>query len=127
MKDRKEIIEKAIDRIIGQPIEPGTIIGCREDPLTWKFLRYEGEDAVCEGLNNNIRNFPRSSIFDVKKCINVANHYLHLGFWEEGMESMILTVGEPDSSPSDPVPASPPSDANKTAATATGEAKKGVS
>jgi len=88
---KQEATEKAIDRIKGQPIEPGAIVACRQDPLTWKLLRYEEDQAVCTIDDEKEVRFPASEIFDMTKVINVANHYLIIGFWEEGMESMIVT------------------------------------
>lgn len=90
--NKSEAREKAIDRVKGQEITPGTIAASRLDPLTWRLLRYEGEMAVCEIEAGKEVSFPKSEIFDVKKVINVANHYLNLGFWEEGMESMIVAL-----------------------------------
>lgn len=89
---KQEATAKAIDRIKGQEIELGRIIGSRLDPLTYKLIRYDGEDAICDKGDGVEHRFPRSEIFDVKKAINVANHYLNMGLWEEGMESTIITL-----------------------------------
>ena len=91
--EKQEAKDKAIERVKGQDVAAGTIVASRLDPKTWEFLRYDGDDAVCR-IGEDERRFPRSEIFDVKKVINVANRYLNIGFWEEGMGSMILTIGE---------------------------------
>lgn len=91
--NKQEANQKAIARIKGQPIEPGTIVGCEQHPLSWELVRYEGDQAVCR-IEDKEQRFPASEIFDLKKLINVANHYLNVGFWEEGMESMIVEIGQ---------------------------------
>ena len=91
--NKQEAIQQAIDRIKGQDINPGTIIGSRLDELSYELARYEGDEAVCFIKPEEEKRFPRSEIFDIRKCINVANHLLNVGFWEEGMESTIVNVG----------------------------------
>jgi len=88
---KAEAFEKAVARIKGQEIALGTTVGTMLHPLTWKLMIYDADMAVCE-QNGITQSFPRSEIFDVKKIINVANHYLNLGFWKEGMESVILEI-----------------------------------
>lgn len=92
---KQEATFAAIERIKGQDIKLGTTIACQSDPLTYRLLRYDGIEAVCQIPGQLEKRFPRSEIFDVKKLINVANHLLNVGFWQEGMESTIVTVGEP--------------------------------
>lgn len=89
---KKEATDQAIDQIKGQPIEPGTLIASRLDPITYALLRYEGDDAVCDDNQGGETRFPAAEVFDVKKVVNVANHLLNIGFWEEGMESKVITV-----------------------------------
>lgn len=89
---KQEAIQQAIDRIKGQEAKPDDIVAHRSNDLAVKFLRYEGDDAVCEDVKLGEVRYPRSEIFSPKKVINVANHLLNLGFWNEGMESMMLTL-----------------------------------
>lgn len=90
--DKTTAMNKAIDRIKGQEVAPGTIVASRDNDLTWKFIRYDGDFAVCTIDEKSERQFPRAEIFDVKKVINAANHFLNLGFWEEGMQGMFVTL-----------------------------------
>lgn len=89
--NKQEVIQQAIDRVVGQEIKPGTIVADRDDDRTWELVDYEDTIAVLR-IGDEVRRVPRSAIFDVKKVINVANHLINVGFWEEGMESMILTI-----------------------------------
>jgi hypothetical protein len=57
--------------------------------MTYEFVRYEGTKAICE-FDGKIKKFPKDEIFDVNKLINVANHLLNVGFWQEGMESFVV-------------------------------------
>lgn len=90
--NKQEAIQQAIARIKGQPVEPGTIIASNADPISYAFLRYDGENAVVDDNKGGERSFPRSEIFDLNKLKNVANHLLNIGFWEEGMEHGVLEV-----------------------------------
>jgi len=89
---KEEAKNEAIDRISGEVIQPGKVVAHRSFPLTVKFVKYDGEDAVCETVEGEEKRFPKAEIFDVNKVVNVANHLLNVGFWNEGMESRILTI-----------------------------------
>ncbi len=89
---KTEATAQAIERIKGQPIAPGKIIASRLDPHTFALLRYEGEDVVCDDNHGGEVRFPAAEVFDVNKVVNVANHLLNLGFWTEGMESIVVKV-----------------------------------
>lgn len=93
-KNKEAAMNQAIERLKGREVPEGTMIGCRENPQIHKFLRYDGDVAICCIKDGGEVSFPRAEIFDVRKVINVANHFLNLGFWNEGMESIILHVGE---------------------------------
>lgn len=89
---KTESINQAIDRIKGRDLQPNTIVACKDNPFTHRFLRYENDLAICENGDSEEVSFPRTEIFDCKKLTNVANHLLNLGFWHEGMESMIIEI-----------------------------------
>lgn len=88
---KEEAINKAIGHLIGKIVTPGTIIGTNSDPIAYKFLRYDGDNAVCTDGKNE-KTFLAAEIFDVNKIKNIAMHYLNLGFWTEGMESIAFDI-----------------------------------
>lgn len=89
--NKDEAIKEAIKRIKGQPAFVGQIVACESHSKACELLRYENDLAICfDGTEE--KTFPRSEIFDPKKVINVANHLLNIGFWKEGMGSMIVNI-----------------------------------
>lgn len=88
---KAEAIAEAITRVKGQPLFAGAIVGYEPHPLACELLRYEGNVAVCSDGKQEHR-FPRGEIFDAKKVMNVANHLLNIGYWEEGMESTVINI-----------------------------------
>lgn len=90
--EKSEAISKAIDAIKGREVQPGTIVAHRDYEFATTFLRYDGEEAVVEIKDGSEMRFPKSEIFEANKIPNIANHFLNLGFWKDGMESMILTA-----------------------------------
>lgn len=89
---KQDAIKLAIARIIGQPCELGSIVAFEAHPLTWKLDSYDRINVNLSGKDNEKITVLRSEIFDVKKAINIANHFINLGFWEEGMESTIFSI-----------------------------------
>ena len=88
---KQEATDAAIERIKGQEVLPGTVVAVMQHPFTMEFIRYDGENALCnDGQGEKV--FPKSDIFSVRKCINVANHLLNVGFWAEGMEPTIIEI-----------------------------------
>jgi len=87
---KQEAIDQAIQRVLGQDIVPGRTVGTLSRPLTMTLLCYEGDNAICECVKDGKITVPRSELFDPNKVVNVANHLLNMGFWEEGMESIVL-------------------------------------
>lgn len=59
---KQEATDKAIERIKGQEIEPGKIVGCQSRELTMTLLRYEGDNAICEDVNDGEVSIPRSEL-----------------------------------------------------------------
>lgn len=90
--ERDAFRDRAIEILKGREIKKGTLVGCMEDEFVWEFLRYEGDQAVCEGKGGLTKLFPRSEIFDVKKVIDVATHLMLFGMWQEGQEGLVLTL-----------------------------------
>ncbi len=86
---KQQAIDQAIERIKGQEVKPGTIVACKQDPQTWEFIGYDGDFASVK-IGDKLAKFQRTEIFDINKCKNVVNHLLNLGFWEDGMESILL-------------------------------------
>lgn len=89
---KQEAITKAIDAIKGAQMNPGQIIAHRSNDRAVEFLQYEDDQAVCHDVIDGEVRYPRSEVFDPNKLINVANHFLNVGFWKEGMESMFLEI-----------------------------------
>jgi len=88
---KQEAISKAIGHLKGREVLPGTIVAAESDPIAYEFKKYDGDAAVCLSKEGAEIRFPRTEIFECNKVLNIANHYLNLGFWSEGMESITLT------------------------------------
>lgn len=88
---KAEAKAEAIKIAKGRPMFIGDIVAHENHPYACELLRYEGKDAVCHDSHNEVR-FPRDEIFSPKLVINIGNHLLNMGFWEEGMESCILHI-----------------------------------
>lgn len=89
--NKEQAIKEGIKLIKGQSLLIGTVFGHESSDIAQELIRYEGNLAIgSDGKKETA--FPRAEIFDVNKLVNVANHLLNVGFWQEGMESTILNI-----------------------------------
>jgi hypothetical protein len=90
---KDEALDKAIERVKGRDLPLGTVVAVKQHPLSMNLIRYEGNKAICDdGKGEKV--YPKSDVFEIRKVMNVARHYLNVGFWEEGMECTIISIGE---------------------------------
>lgn len=90
--DKTEAIEKAVDALKGRKVKPGTVVACRANRLSWKFVRYEGEKAIVTNGEKEM-TFPSSEVFDVNEAKRVAQIYYTFGYWDEKHEPLIVAIG----------------------------------
>lgn len=88
---KEQAITKAIKIAKGQQMFPGDIVAHESHDLACELIRYEDKFAFCFDGNKE-HHFLREEIFSPKQVINIANHFLNLGFWQEGMESTIIKI-----------------------------------
>ncbi len=90
---KQEAMQQAIEKAKGRPMFAGDVVAHESDPIAYGLDGYEGKDALCSLPDGTKKRFPRDEIFSPKLVVNIANHLINLGFWKEGMESMIVTIG----------------------------------
>ncbi len=88
---KQEATDAAIELIKGKELAPGSMVAVKYHPLAMELVRYEGDTAVCNDGKGD-KPYPKCDLFDIRQCINVANHLLNVGFWREDMESSIVAV-----------------------------------
>lgn len=90
---KKEAINEGIKLIIGQTVKKGKVVAAKSDRVAYTFDHYEGDQAVCLSVDNKEKRFNKNEIFDANKLLNVCQHLYNFGFWKEGMEGKMITIG----------------------------------
>lgn len=84
----EEIIQKAIEKHRGVEVTAGQVVCHPDNPFKHRFVRYDGEDAVVERGQGEVK-FPRAEIFPFQKVSDSYAMYKAVGHMDEDRTFMV--------------------------------------